>query len=241
MNWWKVVKLRGDVNVHLRGGKGAAGSFTPGYHRNPDKRRTIDLYLQTIKRMTQKILGRPATDKEVDDHFQAVLRHESGHAAHEHIEQPTEKDNKGWANMFANTKNVFQKEFVAYTTEYAGKPYYIMEGLLEHGYVHAYAKMVFGPIKKWLDTAIPDTYTDRRFADNRGAFGPDLVRQMRNKLLDLHWKYGKVENNDGRFVDIKAINVPKDKKQAINMYGEENKDFIMSLKIPSGGAGRGGW
>jgi len=231
MNWMKLLKRRGDVEIHQTSGGKEAGSFTPGFHPDPREKRTIKLYLKEIKEIYTFLYGRAPTDKELEQHFLETLYHESGHAAHEDVEKPTAADPKGWNMMEGNTKNVFDKEWVAFSTQFPDKPYYVMIGLMNHGFINEYAKQVFGKIARWLNKMIPDNY-NRRDQSERGAWGDDLLYEMRNKLLTLHYKYGKVESSAGRFVDLNAANVPKTKKEALEMYGEEHKDFIKTLRLP---------
>tara|TARA_R100001530_G_C4314519_1_gene153971 strand:+ start:111 stop:839 length:729 start_codon:yes stop_codon:yes gene_type:complete len=230
MNWKELLKARGDVEIHQTSGGQEAGSFTPGFHPDPNEKRTIKLYLAEIKKIYEMLMERQPTDKEAEQHFLETLYHESGHAAHEDIDKPTIDNTKGWDKLFVNTKDVFQKEWVAFSTQFPDKPYYVMQGLLHHGFIKDYSKMVYGQINKWLIKTIPDSY-NRREQSSKGAWGQDLVYEMRNKLLDLHWKYGKVQSTGGIHIDLRASNVPKTKKEALDMYGEEHKEFIKTLKL----------
>ena len=232
MTWKEVLKARGDVEIHQTSGDKEAGSFTPGFHPDPEERRTIKLYLAEIKKIYEMLMGRGIGEEKAEEHFLETLYHESGHAAHENLDKPTDKNPQGWAPPFElDTKNVFDKEFIAFNTQFPHKPYYVMHGLLHHAVIQHYSEMVYGKINKWITKMIPDEY-NRRDQTSTGAWGMELVFEMRNKLLDLHWKYGKVQSAEGRHIDLKADNVPKTKKEALDMYGEEHKDFIKTLKLP---------
>ncbi len=235
--WFNVLKGRGDVfferdsPIDPRTGKptkGLGGGFMPK-SSDPRLNRSITLYMSGIKDILEFVLGRQPTDRELEEHVIQVLMHEAGHAAHENIDLPTEGDDKGWYNLMSNTKDLFQKEMVAYMTEYPDKPYYILLGLWNHGMINQYSRTVLKPIMSWLEKAIPKSYNYRKFGD--GAWGDDLYHNARNRLLKLHWAKGKVTTDEGIFTDLQATNVPKTKKQALEMYGEENREFIKTLKL----------
>ena len=241
MNWFNILKLRGDVNIstdhhpmYYETGhpqfKYVAGQYMPE-HPRPHLSHSVNVYLGGVRRILeikyQMEHGRKPTERELEEAVKETIIHEAGHAAHHHIEP----DRFTMENMESSTpKDAFEEELIAFTVQYKDRIYEIYQSLSQHPNAAMEAK-IFAPAIKWAEKVVPNDYNYRRLFGNK--WGMDLVYAARNKVLLLYLQSVKTSSDLGVFTDLTMSQVPKSKKEAVEMFGPKNEEFARSLRLPA--------
>jgi hypothetical protein len=237
MNWFAILKLRGDVNVSMRHPtiRGAvAGQYIPE-HEDPELSHSVNVFLGGVGRILEMKYemeqGRKPTDREYEEAFKETLTHEAGHAAHHNIDPKRFDSAASKDGMDLRTaKTRFEDELVAFVTQYKDRVYEIYLHLASHPHAAQEAK-VFHPAMKWAQRVIPNNYNYRRLFGNK--WGADLVTAARNKVLLLYLQKVKTTTDIGVFTDLTMSQVPRSKKEAVELFGPKNEEFSRSLRLPA--------
>lgn len=236
MGWWTIIKLKGDIDFtsqHHRafeytgdpGAKGIGGEYIPRSN-NPDERYSVKIYLGGVRRILEYRNNRKATDKELMEEVISVIRHETGHAAHDEV------DPEAFEISSRTARTVFNAEFIAFTSQYNDQLYTIYWSLMHHPGSAKIAKETVGRAVKWAEKMIPDNYNNRNMFG--GKWGNPLLFAARDKLLLLYMTKVKTGGDAGIFNDLQMTQAPKSRAEALSMFGQKEEPFIRTLKLPSG-------
>jgi len=234
MNWWVIVKRKGDVDFTTRhhrlyyetkdpGAKNIGGEYIPR-HNDPAKQHSVQIYLGGVRRILEFKLGRKPTDKELINEIISTLKHESAHAAHDEIDP----DHFELDNFTART--LWEAEFVAFHSQYNDQLYTIYWSLTHHPGSWGIAKPTLGKAMAWAEKVIPNDYNHSRMFDNK--WGEPLLFAARDKLLFLYMTKVKRGGDTGIWNDLQMTQAPKSQSEALEMFGQKEEAFVRTLKLP---------